>query len=112
VEVVERALVLVARLAGQPVADRVVTRALVSFWTASVRVTPRPKRMKIAGLWLGKTAPNRSPNASRLKPVGGERTAAPSSRQKPGFSPPPSSRRLAIRNAASPMKAPPMPVLM
>ena len=34
-------------------------------------------------------------------------TAAPSSRQNPGRSPPPSSRRLAIRNAASPMNAPP-----
>jgi hypothetical protein len=47
-----------------------------------------------------------------LKPVGGEITAAPSSRQNPGLSPPPSSSRLAIRNIASPTKVPPMPVAM
>ena len=32
--------------------------------------------MKISGFRLGKTAPNRSPKASRLNPVGGESTAA------------------------------------
>ena len=68
--------------------------------------------MKISGLRLGKTASKRSPKARRLNPVGGEMIAAPSSRQNPGFSPPPSSRRLAIRNAASPMNAPPIAVLM
>ena len=68
--------------------------------------------MNTSGLRLGNTASKRSPKTSRLNPVGGERIAAPSSRQKPGFSPPPSRRRLAMRKAASPMNAPPIAVLM
>jgi hypothetical protein len=84
----------------------------VSLFTSLVSVAPSRKRVKTSGLRLGKTASNRSPKASRLNPVAGESAAAPSSRQKPGFSPPPSSSRLAIRKAASPMRAPPIPVLM
>src|SRR5437016_5051074 len=75
-----------------------------------VRVAPKRRRVKMAGLRLGNTAANRSPKTSRLKPVGGESPAAPSSRQNPGVSPPPSSSRLAIRNSTSPIKVPPMPL--
>ena len=59
----------------------------------------------MAGLWLGNTASNRSPKTRRLKPVGGEITAAPSSRQNPGVPSSPSSNRLAIRKSGSPKKA-------
>src|SRR4029077_15102441 len=62
---------------------------------------------KTAGSRLSDTVRNRSPKASRLKPRGGETAAAPSSRQNPGVSPPPSSNRLAIRNSGSPRKGPP-----
>ena len=68
--------------------------------------------MYTAGSRLGKMASNRSPKTSRLNPVGGEMRAAPSSRQNPGVSPPPSSSRLAMRNNASPTKVPPMPVVI
>jgi hypothetical protein len=66
----------------------------------------------MAGSRLGKMASNRSPNTRRLKPVDNDTNAAPSSRQNPGLSPPPSSSRLAIRNRASPMKVPAMPLAM
>ena len=68
--------------------------------------------MKISGSRLGKIALKRSPKTRRLNPVGGEISAAPSSRQNPGVSPPPSRSRLAMRNIASPTKEPPMLVEM
>src|SRR5450756_1595998 len=71
---------------------------------------PNRRRQKVAGSWLGNTGANRSPKTRRLKPVGGDSTVAPSSRQNPGFSPPPSSSRLAIRKSASPKKAPAIPL--
>src|SRR5690242_13077206 len=66
----------------------------------------------MAGLWLGNTASNRSPKTKRLKPVGGESTAAPSSRQNPGGPPSLSSNRLAIRKSGSPKKLPPIGVVI
>ena len=45
-------------------------------------------------------------------PVGGEMQAATSSRKIPGFEPPPSSTRLAMRKSGSPRKLPPMPLAM
>jgi hypothetical protein len=60
---------------------------------------------------LGKIVRNRSPNASRLKPTGGEISAAAVSRQNGGtFSC--SSVRFDRRNRISPRKLPPMPVLI
>jgi hypothetical protein len=71
----------------------------------------RRTRKYTAGSRLGKTAANRSPKASRLKPVDGEMSAAPSSRQNGGVAPP-SSSRLAMRNNDSPTKLPPIPVVI
>src|SRR6202158_3962395 len=65
----------------------------MSLFTSLVSVAPRRSRMKTSGLRLGKTLSNRSPKTSRLNPVGGESTAAPSSRQNPGFWPPPSEQQ-------------------
>ena len=80
--------------------------------TSVLMVAPSRRRMKTSGLRLGNTSRKRSPKTRRLNPVGGESTAAPSSRQTPGVSPPPSSSRLAIRNIASPTKVPAMPLAM
>src|ERR1700693_3862760 len=66
----------------------------------------------MAGSWLGNTASNRLPKTRRLKPVGGESAAAPSSRQNPGGPPSFSSNRLAIRKSGSPKKLPAIGVVI
>src|SRR3972149_11096934 len=71
---------------------------------------PNRRRQKVAGSWLGNTDAKRSSKTRRLKPVEGCCAAATSSRQNPGFSPPPSSSRLAIRKSGSPKKDPAIPL--
>src|SRR5689334_25032796 len=68
------------------------------------------KRMKVAGLRLGNTSSNRLPNTRRLNPVGGEMSAAPSSRQNPGGPSLSSNNKLAIRKNGSPINVPPIGV--
>src|ERR1022692_4473822 len=48
-------------------------------------LAPQRRRMKVAGSLLGNTALKRLPNTRRLKPVGGDITAAPTSCQNPGW---------------------------
>src|ERR1043165_8006262 len=66
----------------------------------------------MAGALLGNTASNRLPKMRRLSPVGGERAAAPSSRQNPGRRQSFSTKRLAIRKSGSPKKLPAIGVVI
>src|SRR5437868_4998396 len=77
-----------------------------------LRRAPTPHHENTAGSLLGNTASNRLPYASRLNPIEGQTSAAPSSVRVLGRSPALSSIRLAVRKSASPRKLPAIGVVI